>query len=380
MSDKTSTKPIKVCHITSAHPRYDVRIFKKECKSLASNGYDVTLIVNDHLNDEVIDKVKIVSVRFKYKNRVERILKSKRKFFKKAIEFDADVYHFHDPELLPLGNKLKRIGKKVIFDSHENYTMQIKEKYYIPKLIRNIISKLYFIYETYSVKKIDAVIFPCTFNNINPFEKRANITVFLNNVPILSELYDKYNDEITKDDRTLCYVGALTHDRGITHLIKAAYKSSARLILGGAFSPKEYFDKVKHMKEFSCVDYRGFVDRNEVLDIYEKSKIGVCTILNVGQYNKSDNLATKVYEYMSMGLPVIISDYTYARNVIEKYKFGIAIDPENIENITEAINFLLSNPDISKEMGQAGRRAVREKFNWNIEEKKLLKLYGHLSS
>lgn len=380
MSDKTSTKPIKVCHITSAHPRYDVRIFKKECKSLASNGYDVTLIVNDHLNDEVIDKVKIVSVRFKYKNRVERILKSKRKFFKKAIEFDADVYHFHDPELLPLGNKLKRIGKKVIFDSHENYTMQIKEKYYIPKLIRNIISKLYFIYETYSVKKIDAVIFPCTFNNINPFEKRANITVFLNNVPILSELYDKYNDEITKDDRTLCYVGALTHDRGITHLIKAAYKSSARLILGGAFSPKEYFDKVKYMKEFSCVDYRGFVDRNEVLDIYEKSKIGVCTILNVGQYNKSDNLATKVYEYMSMGLPVIISDYTYARNVIEKYKFGIAIDPENIENITEAINFLLSNPDISKEMGQAGRRAVREKFNWNIEEKKLLKLYGHLSS
>lgn len=380
MSDKISTKPIKVCHITSAHPRYDVRIFKKECKSLADNGYDVTLIVNDHLNDEVIDKVKIVSVRFKYKNRVERILKSKRRFFKKAIETDADIYHFHDPELLPLGNKLKRIGKKVVFDSHENYTMQIREKYYIPKLIRNIISKLYYIYETYSVKKIDAVIFPCTFNNINPFEKRANITVFINNVPILSELYDKYSDEITKDDRTLCYVGALTHDRGITHLIKATYKSNARLILGGTFTPKEYFNKVKHMKEFSCVDYRGYVDRNEVLEIYRNNKIGVCTILNVGQYNKSDNLATKVYEYMSMGLPVIISDYEYARNVIEKYKFGITIDPENVEEISEAINFLLSNPNISKEMGQAGRRAIREKFNWKIEEEKLLKLYGHLSS
>lgn len=371
---------ISICHMTSAHDRYDVRIFEKECKSLAINGYDVTLIVNDDIDDEIKDCIKIVSTKFKHKNRIDRILNSGKIILEKAISVNADIYHFHDPELLPVGNKLKKKGKKVIFDSHENYKLQFREKYYIPKGLRGFVSKLYSIYETYSVKKFDAVIFPCTFNNVNPFENRAKKTVFINNFPKLSELYDKFDSNFLKDDKTICYVGGLTYSRGITHLIKAAYKADANLILVGNFIQENYYNEVRNMEGFYSVDYRGYLNREDIVGIYRSSNIGICNILNIGQYNKSDNFATKVYEYMSMGLPVILSDYKYARDVLSQYKFGITVDPEDINEISDAISYLLNNKEIAKKMGQEGRRAIKEKFNWTIEERKLLDLYRYLEN
>jgi len=131
---------VKVCHLTSAHSRYDIRIFIKECRSLAINGYDVTLIVNDDKDDEILDGVRIVSTKYKYKNRIDRFIRSRKKLLDKAIEIDASIYQLHDPDLLPIGNKLKSLGKKVIFDSHEDVPQQIKDKEWIPKILRNLIS------------------------------------------------------------------------------------------------------------------------------------------------------------------------------------------------------------------------------------------------
>ena len=368
----------KVCHMTSGHSRYDTRIFRKECISLANHGYEVTLIVNDDKPNETISNVNIVSTNYLPKSRMQRMVFSNKIFYRHAIKINADIYHFHDPELLHVGNKLKKRGKKVIFDSHEYYKDQINLKYYIPKYIRNLISKIYYKYETFSVKKIDAVIFPCTMNHINPFDNRSKRTVFINNVPLLDEFYNEYNSYNFKNGRSLCLIGSLTYERGITHSILAANKAKARLTLAGKFLPQGYYNKIINMKEYNCVDYKGYLNREEVLEVYKNNKIGICTLLNIGQYSRSDNLATKVYEYMSMGLPVIISDYPYSREVLKEYKFGIAVDPEKVDDIAEAINYLLSNYQVSEEMGLEGRRAVKEKFNWSIEEKKLLDLYSSL--
>ena len=364
--------------MTSVHRRYDGRIFEKECKSLVRNGYDVYLIVNDALSDEINHGVKIISTNFKPKNRFDRFLHSNKHMLKQALKVDAEIFHFHDPELLPVGNKLKKRGKKVVFDSHENFPLQLQEKHYIPKLLRKIIAKCYTLYETYSVKRMDAVIFPCTYNSINPFENRASKTILLNNFPKLNEFYDQYDEYVVKQENTVCHIGSLTHNRGITHIIEAVYKARASLILGGAFSPESYSDRMRSIPEFSCVDYRGFISRDEVMKVYRQSKIGLCTILNVGQYNKSDNLATKVYEYMSMGMPVILSDSPYAREVMKTYKFGITVDPANIEEIVNTISYLLKHPNTAREMGKCGRLAIKEKFNWSIEEQKLIALYKSL--
>lgn len=364
--------------MTSVHQRYDGRIFEKECKSLVQNGYDVYLIVNDDLSDEINHDVKIISTNFKPKNRLDRFLHSNKHMFEQALKVDAEIYHFHDPELLYVGNKLKKWGKKVIFDSHENFPLQLQEKQYIPKLFRNIIANCYTLYETFSVKRMDAVIFPCTYNSINPFKNRVSKTILLDNFPLLNEFYDQYDEDVVKQENTVCHIGSLNPNRGITDIIEAAYKARACLILGGAFSSETYFNQVRRMPEFSCVDYRGFISRDEVLKVYGHSKIGLCTLLNVGQYNKSDNFATKVYEYMSMGLPVILSDSPYAREVMKTYKFGITVNPANTQEIVNTISYLLKHPKIAREMGKCGRLAIKEKFNWSIEEQKLIALYNSL--
>ena len=129
------------------------------------------------------------------------------------------------------------------------------------------------------------------------------------------------------------------------------------------------------MPEYQCVDYRGFLPREELLRVYKESSAGIATILNIGQYNTGDNFATKVYEYMSMGLPVILSKYKYAKDVLSELKFGLVVNPSDIEEIANAICFLRNNPNITAEMGANGRKAVITEFNWEVEVKKLLELY-----
>lgn len=366
---------IKVCHMTSAHKPTDIRIFEKECVSLAKKEeYDVYLVAKGESYQS--KNVNIVGIGEINRGRISRMLFTAKDIYKKALEVDADIYHFHDPELLPYGLKLKKKGKKVIFDSHENYSEQIKEKYYIPKILRGFISKVFKSYESKVTKKIDAVIFPCPMFGKHPFEGRSKRCIYINNTPILEELYDKYNEKDKDYSKpVVCYAGGLNVNRGITKLIEGSYKAGAKLILGGNFVPASYGEELKQKEEYKCVDFRGYLNRDEVLNMYEESTIGANVLLNIGQYSVLSNLSTKIYEFMSMGLPVISNDYPYAREVMEEYKFGMVVDSSNSDEIAKAITYLSNNPDIAKQMGENGRKAIKEHFNWSVDEKVLYDLY-----
>ena len=364
--------------MTSGHRSDDVRIFHKECVSLAKAGYDVFLVAQGESYEK--DGVHVVGVEKQTGSRLSRMLFTTKNVYKAALSIDADIYHIHDPELLMYATRLINKGKKVIFDSHENYPAQILHKEYLPKPMRLFIAFIYQNYEKYILKRINAVVIPCKFGGHNIFENIAKETVYIDNLPILSNIFDSNQKLSYPQVPPICYVGGLTYSRGITHLIKASYGAGVKLILCGNFNPIEYHSQLMELPEYECVDYRGFLNRDQVVDVYRESLIGMCTILNVGQYNKGDNFATKVYEYMSMGLPVIITDSPYARKVMEEYGFGICVQPDNVEEIASAIRYLLDNPDIAKQMGENGRRAVLDKFNWGIEEKKLIKLYDDLFS
>ena len=129
---------MKICHLTSAHPRFDTRIFVKQCCSLAQL-YDTYLVVADGDGNEVRDKVNIVDVG-KFNGRKNRILYAPKVVFEKALALDADIYHLHDPELIPIGLKLKKLGKKVIFDAHEDLPNQIQSKHYLNPIMKKIVS------------------------------------------------------------------------------------------------------------------------------------------------------------------------------------------------------------------------------------------------
>lgn len=366
---------MKVCHMTSVHGRYDGRILEKECITLSKNGYDVTLLVNDQKNNEIIEGVKIISTMFKPQNRVGRILGVQKVMYLKAIEIDADVYHFHDPELIPVGNRLKRMNKKVIFDSHEDTPVEIEEKIWIPRLLRKIISTVYRIYEKHSIGKYDALI-SVTPHVVDRFLKSNSKTVMITNYPLLEKTCE--TDKVR--GRTICFAGAINETWKHESIIKAIDNiEKTNYILAGPIS-RNYLKKLESQRGWKNVDYRGEISKTDVLSsIYLIASVGIALNyskqLSVGGGTLGNN---KFFEYMQAKLPIICSDYKLWKDIVEKHNCGLAVDPNNEEEIKNAIKYMLDNPDEAKKMGENGHKAMLKFFNWEEQGKALMCLYESL--
>ena len=196
--------------------------------------------------------------------------------------------------------------------------------------------------------------------------------------PLLSELYDKYDGNDDEKEDAVCYIGTISASRGITYLIKAASAAGVKLYLAGICHNSGYMEAIEEMPEYECVEYLGSLDRNGIVDLLKKTKIGMATLLNVGQYDKLNNLPTKVYEYMAMGIPSIISDTPYNRLINDEIEFGIVVNPSEVEEIANAIKSLISDPERYRRLSANGRNAVKERFNWDKEVENLKDLYERI--
>ena len=366
---------MNVIVLSSAHPRYDIRIFIKESRSLIKAGYTVSFVVADGQGDEVRDGVMIYDVGGS-QGRLNRIFNITSLVFNKARELDGDIYHLHDPELIPIGMKLKKLGYKVIFDAHEDVPKQLLGKPYLNKPAKWLLSKIFEQYEKWACKKFDAIVTatPCIrdkFRDINPN------TVDINNFPILGELTSAANDR-SQERSVVCYIGGISAIRGIREIVRAMeqVKSGVRLQLGGRFSALAVEEEVKDFDGWKSIDPLGFVNREEVSKILAQSIAGMVTFLPLP--NHIDAQPNKMFEYMSAGVPVIASNFPLWRKIIDGNDCGLCVDPTNPDEIAKAIDFLANNPARARQMGENGQRAVSERYNWTIEEKKLVDLYVSL--
>lgn len=355
----------KVAHLTSVHPRYDTRIFHKMCKSL-SKKYEVSLIVADGNGDEIKNEIKIFDVG-KPKDRVDRVLNTTKKVLQKALKIDAKVYHLHDPELIPIGVKLKKIGKKVIFDSHEDVPKQILAKHYLNSFIKKFLSFSYSKYEIYQLKKFDFVIAATPIIK-EKFLKEDIKSEDVNNFPVVDDFL-KLNPKFEKN--IFCYIGTLYKTRGIEEIVKAIEKVDANLIIAGKFYDESYEKYVKSLEGWKKVDFRGFVGKDEVLDILENSIAGFVTLYPTPSYIEA--YPVKMFEYMASGIGVISSNFPLYKRILEGN--GILVDPLDVDEIASTMNFFINNKEKAKEMGENSRKLVKEKYNWEKEEKKLFKIY-----
>ena len=366
----------KVVHLTSVHPRYDTRIFLKECRSLANRGYSVCLIVADGRGDDLQKGVSIYDVGVPM-GRLNRMFRTTRRVLEKAKTLDADIYHLHDPELIPIGLKLKQLGKTIVFDAHEDFPKQLIGKPYLNKPARHILARAFALYEKMACRRLDAIVAATPFIRDKFLHINPN-SIDINNFPILGELVS--GTDWSRKRKSVCYIGGIAGIRGIREVVTAieSVTSGARLQLGGRFSEPAVEAKVKQYPGWARVDELGFLDRARVRDILAQSMAGLVIFHPLP--NHIDAQPNKMFEYMSAGIPVIASHFPLWRSIIEGNNCGICVDPMNPGEIAEAIDFFVNNPKKSQEMGVNGQRAVHNLYNWSIEEKKMIDLYVTLST
>lgn len=356
----------KVVHLTSAHPPDDVRIFYKECLSLKAMGFEVVLVAQAEA-DRICEGIQIRAVR-KTRSRFVRMTLLLWEVYRVALREDAEIYHFHDPELIPIGFFLQRKGKKVIYDVHEDVPRDILIKSWLPKKFRKMTSVLFEQFELYIAKKFSALV--TVTPQISERFSRLNV-VEVRNYP---DMHEFKSVQPALNTSFICYAGLITPQRGIFEMASLVRKEDFSLLLAGKFSSEVLKSQIFYA--YQRVYYLGNLGRQDLFKVYEKSLVGLA-LLHAGP-TFGNALPIKLFEYMAAGLPVIASHFPAWREIIEYHGCGFCVDPHNSEEITERICFLRDNKETAKEMGERGRAAIREEYDWNTQASKLSSLYQQL--
>ena len=364
----------KVCFLTSARRHDDTRIYYREAVTLHKAGYDVVIICPDcQTTDSQGIKFRLADVdRSKH---WKKLFLNPFRVLGRAIDENASVYHFHDPELCLTGFFLKLFGKKVVYDVHEDTPRAILVKPWVPAPLRGIVSKLFEGFELLLSFTFDGIVASAEAV-ARRFPKRKTITV--GNFPEVAE-FPSVIPDFEKRGRIACMIGTIQEDRGIYDVLDSARYLDYPILLTGEYASEQVQKRVEEESRDLPLRSLGFLERGEVIQLLLRSRVGLAPMHQAEHYQM--NLPPKIFEYMICEIPVVASDFSYWREILEDSEYGqcgICVDLEDPKSLAKAVTYLMENEDDAIQMGLNGRRAVLERFNWENETQKLLDLYARL--
>ena len=368
---------VKVVHMTSVHPPFDTRIFHKECKTLAAAGYEVVLIA-PHDKDEVVDGVAIRAVP-KFARRIQRMFRTAWNVYRVAKKEAAFIYHFHDPELIPYGWLLKAHGKTVVYDIHEDYNTAIRQKSYLPRILRTLLANLFALFEGLTAHAFTLIT-----------AERYYSRHFPNGFPILNYPQVDFQDISTCPPQNptypkLIYTGVVSLDRGaLNHARLLSLRDDIEVHIIGR-CPLSLYEQMQaiaspHQSRLHFTGVGCHVPYEQITNSYTSGDwlAGLALFPSSPHYREKE--LTKFFEYMSFGIPIICSDFPVWRELVVGQGVGLCVPPDDTTAIADAISWLLEHPAEAQAMGQRGRQAVIEQYNWDSQARKLLALYDTLLS
>ena len=308
---------IKVIHLTSVHPPFDTRIFHKECRSLAQTGYEVVLVAATD-RGAFKDGVRLRKIR-PAAGRMERMTRVAWNVIHAGIAEQGDVYHFHDSELLPWAQYLRwRTGKNVVYDMHENVRGAILTKPWIPQPLRIPFSLFFQLIERLLLSGLHIIYAEHSYAIAYPWVKHATTVLNLPDTIQLSKIHkEKF------PDFTVGYIGGVSTIRGSEIILEALCqlhraKHSTGFACVGPATPTHQALLEDKVVEWSLpgITFYGQLPQEKGWRIMARCHSGLAILKKVPNYVGS--YPTKMFEYMALGLPVIVSDFPIYREIVEK--------------------------------------------------------------
>ena len=374
MDGSACKKTISVVKLaTSNHPPLDTRIFHKEAKTLADAGYSVSFVVpRRHTRQtETVDGIALVPVRYP-KNGGEKLLITPLLVLRQALRFSRRaVIHIHDSELLFVGLVLRALGRRVIYDAHEDTPLQISYQHWIPAWFKPVYRSLYVALEKMAGRWFHHIIVAePVIQRYFPRDK----TTLLRNFPVIAPFQTASQHPPPRLNQVL-YVGSITEVRGFREMVTACEQAYLEVpftfVLAGGFHPASLQKEIEDTKSARFV---GWLALEEVIALNFESKVGLIVTHPLERYQT--NYPVKLFEYWAAGLPVVASEYGETAAFVKQCQGGILVNPLDSEAIAEAIVYLLTHEAEAQAMGQRGQQMVFTQYNWEAERQKLLALYA----
>lgn len=373
---------MRVCHISTVHVPSDVRIFYRECASLVDAGHETHLVIP--AEESKVDRgVHIHAIR-RLNNRYLRILLMPWVAMSRALRVRADIYHYHDPELLPVGMVLRWIlFQRVVYDIHEPIPQQILTKEWLPRWSRPIVAGLFRVIERMFTPGQELAL-----ANEKSETDYGPSAIVVRNYPLILEPFKKTPIPVDRRQSPplLVYVGAMSRDRGADVYIELAHRLYAagrpfRMTLIGECEPSyesHLRERINLLQLGGIVDLRGRMEYVEAMGYVSRATIGLCVLLPTPNHKIA--LATKILEYMMLGTPVLATNIDGWRKYVEGERTGVLVDANDMDDVFSGCARMLDNREELNAMGARGVEAVRTKYNWSTEFETLLERYEHMMS
>ena len=369
-----------ICHISSMHSHDDGRIFQRACSGLAKAGHRVFYITT-YNGTEVINGVEVIGIQ--KRNGIKRRIFSSFEAYKRVSRIQADIFHFHDPDLIPWMILLTLSGRKIIYDIHENYEARVY-KLPFPGRVNNLLAKVYRRLENFIINRFSgAVVVTGSMKEL--LSKVKKPVIVIDNLVSVNRLKNEEIEFKKNPFYTIYTSGNNTPARNCMNLIEALPFivkdfTNVKAQFVGRYHPENY--KVQLKKRAEELDVSEYIELDGMLPWVENFKRTAKAHIGCVFYEDNPNnrvtLPNRLYEYMYCGVAVLGEDFPEVRRVVNDSECGLLVDSSSPKDIADKVLYLFNNPDEMIEMGHRGREAIMTKYNYETALESLQDFYSDI--
>jgi len=371
-----------LCHFTTAHTELKSRSYHMQCKPLADAGVAVHYVspANVNASGGEMNFIRLPPV----KGRMQTLL-AMPSLLRTLLRLRAGLYHFQDPELLPVALVMKlAFRKRIVFDCYEDFASMAYTMRGLPRFLRPLVAKL-----TNAMQKLAAIVFdgvmtadPFTLRRVARTGSSAKLTFY--NFPNLD--FFPAPVRVAKDF-DLVYRGGLSRRAGTWLLLDAVrllavHGKATRVLLIGycddSATEAALREDIRMLGLAAAVEIRGRIEHGDTAKSFGRARIGICPLQDIPKFRV--NIPVKVFEYWACALPVVASNLPPIRPFFKNVGGGMLYAPDDVKALAQSIAWLLDHPEAAARMGQRGRAAIETRFTHRSEVRKLLRFYANLAA